>query len=418
MNDEVVRLSRRRGATDVPATTLGVVRDSERKILPLSASSGSTFKAPPTVLPTMSAAEITPEEVAARRREGEDPFLFDVRRTDDYEEWHVGGTDYHADLYDELLEGRYDGLDDVMDDLPAGEEIVTVCVAGVTSARAAGYLNEHGYDARSMEDGMRGWGRVYEAYDTEVAGLTQFVRPGTGCVSYVLADAGTALLVDPGIHVDRYREFADEADLDIVGAVDTHAHADHISGGPRVADEFDVRYFLHEADSGALQDYEPLADGDAFQLGDRRVRVVHTPGHTPGSVTLRVGDALLSGDTLFLRSVGRPDLEDDDEDAVRAAAAELHDSLDRLRELPEDTVVLPGHFSEESERPLETTLGELRADNELFATEDREAFVDEVVAGLSDTPANYERIKRINWGQEAPDDAADLELGPNNCAAN
>jgi hypothetical protein len=60
----------------------------------------------------------------------------------------------------------------------------------------------------------------------------------------------------------------------------------------------------------------------------------------------------------------------------------------------------------------------LRADNELFATEDREAFVDEVVAGLSDTPANYERIKRINWGQEAPDDAADLELGPNNCAAN
>jgi glyoxylase-like metal-dependent hydrolase (beta-lactamase superfamily II)/rhodanese-related sulfurtransferase len=366
----------------------------------------------------MATSEVSPDEVAARL-DDEGLYLLDVRRADDYGEWHVPGTDRHADLYDELLEHRFEGLDDLLADLPTDREIVTVCVAGVTSARAADYLAEHGFDARSMSDGMRGWGRVYQTYETAVEGVTQFVRPGTGCVSDVVHDSGEALLVDPGMHVDRYTEFAAERDLDVVGAVDSHAHADHISGGPRVAEEFDVPYYLHDADSGALEEYDPVSEGDVLPVGDREVEVLHTPGHTPGSVCLRVSDALLSGDTLFLESVGRPDLEDDDEAAVRAAARDLRESLDRLAELPDDTVVLPGHFSDEAVRPLSTTLGELLADNDLFATGDTEAFVDAVLSGLSETPANYQRIKRINWGQEAPaEDAADLELGPNNCAAN
>jgi glyoxylase-like metal-dependent hydrolase (beta-lactamase superfamily II)/rhodanese-related sulfurtransferase len=366
----------------------------------------------------MATSEISPAEVA-ERLDDEDLYLFDVRRPDDYEEWSVPGIDHHADLYDDLLQNRYDGLSAELEELPEDREIAVMCVAGVTSARAADYLSERGFDARSVSDGMRGWGQLYRAHETTVDGVTQFVRPGTGCVSYVVHDRGEALLVDPGMHVDRYRAFADEHDLEIVGALDSHAHADHISGGPRVADELAVPYYLHDDDSGSLAEYEPVADGDAVAVGDLSVEVLHTPGHTPGSISLRVGDGLLSGDTLFLASVGRPDLEDGDEAAVRAAAADLHESLDRLRGLPEETVVLPGHFSDDRVGPLATTLGELLAENDLFAETDRDAFVEAVLEGLSDTPANYERIKRINWGQEAAEgDAADLELGPNNCAAN
>jgi glyoxylase-like metal-dependent hydrolase (beta-lactamase superfamily II) len=162
-----------------------------------------------------------------------------------------------------------------------------------------------------------------------------------------------------------------------------------------------------------------MTDGERIAVGDRDLEVLHTPGHTPGSVSLRVGDGLLSGDTLFIDSVGRPDLEGSTETDVREGARELFDSLDRLADLPDDTVTLPGHFSDEDARPLATTLGELAETNDLFGMDDRETFVETIVEGLSDEPANYNQIKAINWGQEPlTDDAADLELGPNNCAAN
>lgn len=361
-------------------------------------------------------AKISPEELAARRDE---LFVLDVRNEDDYETWAIDGT-ANLPIYDELLDEEFDTLEDALDEIPTDREIAVVCVAGITSARAAEFLRDRGYRARSMTDGMRGWGRLHLPYDVpDVPGVTQVVRPGTGCVSYLVADGGEAVVVDPSQYVDEYRKLAVDRDVEIVGAVDTHAHADHISGGRPIADEFDVPYYLPAADGGALEAYTPLADGESIPVGDHHLDVMATPGHTPGSATFRLNNAILTGDTLFIRGVGRPDLEDADKSAVREAAGELFDSLRRLRSLPDDTRVLPGHFSDEDDRHLVTTLGTLATENELFATTDRDTFVDRVVRGLADTPANYQEIKRINWGQ-APltDDAEDLELGPNNCAAN
>lgn len=359
-----------------------------------------------------------PNEVA-ERREDDDMFILDVRNEDDYEEWHIEGS-YNLPIYDQLLDENFIGLEASLDEIPDDKEIAVVCVAGVTSAHAAEFLHDRGYDAKSMEDGMNGWGRVHVTFDVDnIDGVIQIVRPGTGCVSYFVHDADEAVVVDPSLYTDEYLNVADEHGVAIVAAIDTHAHADHVSGAPELAYELDVPYYLHEADSGELDEYAAMEDGDTITVGSRDLTVQHTPGHTPGSVSLRFGDALLSGDTLFIRSVGRPDLEGSDETDIRDAASDLFDSLNQFTSLPDETAVLPGHFSDEDVRPLATTLGELEEENELFSMDDREEFVETIVESLSDEPANYNQIKAINWGKEPlTDDAAGLELGPNNCAAN
>ncbi len=361
---------------------------------------------------------MSPDEVADRR-DDEDLFVLDVRNEDDYDEWAIEGS-HNLPIYDQLLDGDLSGLADALDEIPDDKEIAVVCVAGVTSDDAAGFLQDEGYDAKSVADGMNGWGRVHVPYEVEVLdGVVQVVRPGTGCVSYLVGDGDEAVVVDPSLYIEEYLDLADERGVELVGAIDTHAHADHVSGGRKLSAELDVPYYLHEDDGGDLDDYEPIADGDTIAVGDRELEVLHTPGHTPGSVSLRVDGGLLSGDTLFIDSVGRPDLEGDTETDVREGASELFDSLERLADLPDDTVVLPGHFSDEEIRPLATTLGDLEDSNDLFGEDDREAFVETIVESLSDEPANYNQIKAINWGEEPlTDDAADLELGPNNCAAN
>lgn len=362
-------------------------------------------------------SKIAPDAVADRLAD-EDVFLLDVRNEEDFEEWSISGS-HNVPIYDELLEEDFSGLEARLDELPADEEIVVVCVEGITSARAATFLSERGFDARSMTDGMDGWGRVHQRFAVDGAGgVTQVVRPGTGCVSYVVEDRGEAVVVDPSQFVGEYTAIAEERGLDVVGVVDTHAHADHVSGGRALADAVDAPYYVPEADSGDLEAYTPLTPGESLTVGDRELDVLATPGHTDGSVCLQFDSVLLSGDTLFVDSVGRPDLADSDEDAVREAARDLYDSLERLADLPDDTLVLPAHFSDEDRRPVETSLYAAARHNDLFGMDDEERFVDTIVAGLSETPANHEEIKAINLGRaSAGEDSVELELGPNNCAA-
>ncbi|XVH31242.1 MBL fold metallo-hydrolase [Haloferacaceae archaeon DSL9] len=374
----------------------------------------------------MSNTTVDPAAVARRLTENgaEDLFVLDVRREADYEEWRIDGST-NVPAYEELLEYDYSTLEASLDELPDGEEIATVCVAGVTSDRAASFLRDRGFDAKSIDGGMNGWGRVHRECEVEgVEGVVQIVRPGTGCLSYLVHDGAEALVVDPSQYVDRYLAAADDRDLEIVGVADTHAHADHVSGARRLAGDLDVPYFFHEDDAGVLEGFSALEGGDTLAVGDREIGVLETPGHTPGSVSFLVDDALLAGDTLFLRSVGRPDLEDSAADAVRDAASDLFDSLDRLTALDGETVVLPGHFTDEQPRPLATDLDALLdgTTNELLgyvASGDESAFVETIGESLADEPANHNEIKQINWGKRQPGgDVEALELGPNNCAAN
>lgn len=232
----------------------------------------------------------------------------------------------------------------------------------------------------------------------------------TGCAAYLFGCGGLGKCAVVDAHeqdVDAYVEFAAAKGMRITHVIDTHIHADHRSGGPALAKRVGARYCLHESADVAL-DFSPLRDGQEIELGNTRVKVLHTPGHTPESICLLVTDLrrgtepwfVMTGDTLFVGAVGRPDLPG----RARENAGDLHDSIRRqLLTLADDVEVYPAHFSGSvcgagmSGKPSSTIAFEKRW-NALLAKSR-----DEFVAALSDVPpkpAAMERILRVNQGRE------------------
>ncbi|APW99433.1 hydrolase [Halobiforma lacisalsi AJ5] len=368
--------------------------------------------------------DVSPDELAERLYddEREDVLVLDVRHEAEYEEWHVPYS-VNVDVYDELVDDR-EAAEEQLAGLPDDREIVTVCAAGVVSRTATELLQEMGYDAATLTDGMNGWSRVHRhaPVTTELEGtLVQVARPGKGCLSHVLLSDGEAAVFDPSHYLEEYEAILAERGADLVGVFDTHAHADHVSGGRTLADRHDVPYFLHPRDALEI-DATPIEDGETLEVGSVALEAIHTPGHSEGSVSFDVGgEALLTGDTLFHDSVGRVELgvEAGLEDAdVEGNAATLYESLQRLLDRPDGTVVLPAHDPGSPDPPVAATLGEVEARNEDL-DRDREAFVERLASDVPDHPPNFERVKRTNVGREdvPEEELSDLELGPNRCAA-
>ncbi|WP_144903276.1 MBL fold metallo-hydrolase [Halobellus captivus] len=367
--------------------------------------------------------EIPPEELSEQLRDGDGgPLVLDIRHEEDFEEWQIPGS-HNVDVYDELIEGP-EQAKEALSKLPPTEQIVTVCAAGVVSQTATDVLRDLGYDAVTLTDGMNGWSRVHRHAEVPAdldGTLVQVARPGKGCLSHVLVSDGEAAVFDPSHYLDEYEAILDAYDAELVGVFDTHAHADHVSGASELAERRGVPYYLHPKDALAI-DATPLEDGQVLTVGQVGVEVIHTPGHSEGSVSFDVaGAALITGDTLFHESVGRVELgveagiEDSD---VEHNAGILHASLQRLLERSDDAVVLPAHDPGSPEPPVTATLAEVEERNEDLGR-DREAFVRELASDIPDHPPNFERVKRTNVGQESvpADELAELELGPNNCAA-
>ncbi|MFD1587685.1 rhodanese-like domain-containing protein [Halorientalis brevis] len=379
--------------------------------------------------------QLTAEQLAAKLDAGEPFTLFDTRPADSYDAWHIHGAEnVPFGPGDELSE---DDLDRVRSRADGGP-IVTICGKGLTSTGFGFALEQHGFeDVAVVKGGMQDWSEVYEVVPIETSSedlvLVQLQRRAKGCLGYVVgsAETGEAAVVDATRQTDQFKIVAEEAGLTIEHVIDTHVHADHISGGRDLADSLGVPYHLGEkaADRDVAYEYEPLADGDALELGDVELKAFHTPGHTSDVMNYRVNDeALLTADTLFVESVGRTELQFGDADAATGAEL-LYDSLhDTILDLPDDTTVLPGHVSVSTDGryevaapgdPIAARLGDLRSDLDLLGL-DREAFVERLTDQTPEKPPNYERIIAINKGLEAPADeseATELELGPNNCAA-
>jgi len=365
---------------------------------------------------------ITPAELDERLGTDDEPLVLDVRHAEAFEDWHVPGSE-NVDVYDELQNGVEDAKV-ALGSLPDDREIVTVCAAGVVSRTATEVLDELGYEARTLVDGMAGWSRIHRhaPVDADVDGtLVQVARPGKGCLSHVLVSGGEATVFDPSQYVEVYEQVLDGYDADLVGVFDSHAHADHVSGGRRLADRHDVPYHLHPADAIDV-DARPIEDGEEFTVGDVEVEVVHTPGHSPGGVTFDVaGEALLTGDTLFHRSVGRVELgveaglEDTD---VEDNAETLYESLQRLLDRDGDPLVLPAHDPGAPDPPVTAPLSAVVERNEDLGR-GRGAFVEALSSDVPDHPENFQRVKGVNVGlEDVPDDELPgLESGPNRCAA-
>jgi glyoxylase-like metal-dependent hydrolase (beta-lactamase superfamily II)/rhodanese-related sulfurtransferase len=381
--------------------------------------------------PDVEVESITPKALEDRIDSGESVTLLDARMESEHEEWHIDGENVTSINipYFEFLDDEIDG--DVLEQIPDDREVTVLCAKGGASEYVAGTLAELGHEVNHLDEGMNGWASIYEAVEvTEYDGagtLVQYQRPSSGCLGYLLYDDGEAAIIDPlRSFTDRYLEDAEDLGVELTHAIDTHIHADHISG-VRGLDAAGVEGIIPEAavDRGVTyaDGLTTAEDGDTFSVGDATIETVHTPGHTTGMTSYLIdGSLLATGDGLFIESVARPDLEEGDEGAPDAARM-LHESLqERVLTLPDDTLIGGAHFSDAAEPAADGTytapIGELIEEMDAL-TMDEDDFVELILSDMPPRPANYEDIIATNLGQNVVDDdeAFTLELGPNNCAA-
>jgi glyoxylase-like metal-dependent hydrolase (beta-lactamase superfamily II) len=381
--------------------------------------------------PDVAVESIEPDALRDRIDAGEALTILDTRMSSEYEEWRIEGPNVESINvpYFKFLDEDID--DEVLNSIPADRKITVLCAKGGASEYVAGVLAERGYEVNHLDEGMNGWARIYDA--VEVTGydgagtVLQYQRPSSGCLGYLVYDDGEAAIIDPlRAFTNRYLDDAEELGVDLKYAIDTHIHADHISGVRDLAGT-GVEGVIPEpsVERGVTYDESvtTAADGDTFAVGDVTIETVYTPGHTSGMTSYLVDDSLLTtGDGLFIESVARPDLEEGDEGAPDAAR-QLYETLQE-RILPLGSAVLVGgaHYSDVAE-PAEdgtytATLEELQAEMDAL-TMDEDDFVDLILSDMPPRPANYEDIIATNLGQQHVDDeeAFTLELGPNNCAA-
>ena len=232
----------------------------------------------------------------------------------------------------------------------------------------------------------------------------QFLHEQRSCASYLIgcASKGVTAVVDPQGDVSEYLAAAERHGLAITDVIDTHVHADHPSAARELAESAGATLRLGErADVGFH--FEPLGDGDVVDVGNRRLRIIHTPGHTPEHVCLLVDDwFVLTGDTLFVGDVGRVDLalSELDEQGLRTRAETLHGSLQKLLELPTETEIYPGHFAGSTcGRGLDgktiSTIGRERRTSPALNL-DLDGFVQYLLSSAPPLPQDFDRIKRAN----------------------
>ncbi len=367
--------------------------------------------------------EWTGEQLRSRLEAGEPVSVVDIRETAEHEAWNIQGSRNLA-VYDALRRDHVEPLIQKAADLPRGAPVVTVCRMGIVSRKAAAVLRTLGFDAASLAGGMRGWSGVWS--EAPIVGrleagvtLTQLQRLGKGCLSYLVGALGEAAVVDPCVDVQAYVALAEREGLRITHVLETHVHADHVSRARALAEATRATLVL-PPNNRVRFPYAALADGETLRVGGLPIQALATPGHTGESTSYLVGErVLLSGDTVFVESVGRPDLERGAAGAEAGARA-LHRSLRRILALDDGTWIYPGHHSSSipfDRRPIGVRLGDLRPRLEALAA-DEDTFAAGIVARLGETPPNYETILAVNEGRGdlGDDEPLDIEAGPNRCA--
>ena len=363
----------------------------------------------------MPSNRISAEELQALLTAGQPITVVDIRTASD-REWSIPSS-VPIDAYDAVNSGSLGRLAG----LKVGPgPLVIVCGMGRTSARAAELLTGAGVEALTLEGGMHAWSLAWNIAETTISGceLVQVRRTGKGCLSYIVASQAEAVVIDASVDPDVYVRLLRERGWRLVAVADTHIHADHLSRSRLLAQQEGIDLSL-PAQQRALYPFRGVVDGDRIAFGSTALVAMHTPGHTEESTAyLLDGAAAFTGDTLFLNSVGRPDLEGGTREDLESRARLLHRSLRHLLELPEAAQVLPGHVSEPvpfDGRLLVTTVGKIRETVGLVRL-DSEAFVDAVLGRIPPNPPNHSRIVELNERGELPEDPSELEAGANRCA--
>lgn len=373
----------------------------------------------------MTLKVITPQQLTAKVLSKENLFILDVRNESEFQDWKVEGENinYLNIPYFDLI----DGIEPIVDKVPKNKDVVVICAKGGSAIFVGEQLVEAGFDnIYTLEAGMQGWSQHLEkvkVYEDNKVKVYQFIRVGKGCLSYMVVSGNEALIIDPARFLDDYIKVATEEGAQITHILDSHLHADHISGGKALAEKVGAKYYLMKSE-GAVFDFEALESYEKIEFNQVQLEVlaVKTPGHTPGSVSFLVNDKLLfSGDTIFISGLGRPDLGN----KVREWANDLYNTVHtKVSKITDDVIVLPGHYADldteiNSNRYIGDQLGNIRKRNENMFTTPKDEFITNVEKSASSVkPPNFEEIVEINRGVEQADTTKmmELEIGPNRCA--
>ena len=396
--------------------------------------------------------KIEPQELKDKIDKGEDIFILDVRNTEEHKSWKISYDRYQDTLVipvDTLLSSQS------LKQIPKDKEIVTFCAHGQRSANAAKKLAELGYKVKTMEGGLADWSNVYDIAlitQNSLVNIWQIRRVSKGCISYVIASTldKKSTVIDATCDIGNpISKIISENGLQINHVIDTHIHADHLSGATRLARKYGSevytssleKYNIENIDDNNHISFKSIKESDRIPIGKGVVlEAIHTPGHTNGSISfkLEVNEDcnntvtensnsnihkknknslcyLFTGDTLFIDGVGRPDLHNKAEEY----AHNLFNSYQKkIFILPDETIVLPSHYSGifKHEKPIYDTIKSLKQKINLLSASEND-FVKFINENIPPRPMNYDRIISINKKMMSCKmvEQKDLEFGPNSC---
>jgi glyoxylase-like metal-dependent hydrolase (beta-lactamase superfamily II) len=362
-------------------------------------------------------------------REGHDFLLLDVRNNEEFGRFKVEGPFLKKTInvpYMEFIEHE----DQSVAQVPRNEKIRIVCAKEGSAKFVGEILANHGWeDVAYLAAGIKSWGNMLAPRlitDSNGYALYQFIRPGKASCSYGLLFQGEMALFDPSRNVDFYEQFAADHDSKIVKSFETHLQADYISGSQHLSESTGAVIIGHEHDfQGAAFAYTPVTDGDTFtfsQTGGPEIKAVHMPGHTPGSTSYLIDNRyLVTGDAIFVLSIGRPDLGGK---AVAWSKMLFQTLSTKIANLDDDVVILPGHYMDWKELNADgvfaDSMGNIRKRNaEIYDIQDESEFIQFIKDNMRTQPEVYAEIRKVNAGlvQVDEDEQNIMDLGKNECAA-
>jgi glyoxylase-like metal-dependent hydrolase (beta-lactamase superfamily II)/rhodanese-related sulfurtransferase len=361
-------------------------------------------------------------------KEGEEFLLLDVRVKEQFDNFKVEGP-FLGEMvnvpYVEFVEHEEESVAQV----PRADKVRIVCAKEGSAKYVGEILLNHGFkDVGYLEGGIKNWGNMLApklvAADNGYK-LFQFIRPGKASCSYGLIAGDEMVLFDPTRNVDFYNRFAEQHGVTITKTFETHLQADYISGSKQIASEGGALIFGHENDfKGAAFQYEKIADEAVypFSKGGPEIKALHMPGHTPGSTSYLIDNRyLITGDTVFILSIGRPDLGGKAEEWSKL----LYNTLkNKIASLNDDLVILPGHYMDWSEanpnQIFSDTLGNIKSRNaDIYNISSQDAFIGFIEDNMRTQPEVYAEIRKVNAGLLEVDAEKQeiMDLGKNECAA-
>ena len=361
----------------------------------------------------------------------DDFILLDVRNDEEFGRFKVEGP-FPFDMinvpYMEFIEHEEESVAKV----PRGRKIRIVCAKEGSAKFVGEILNNHGFeDVHYLSKGIKSWGNLLTPIKLTQGGaydLYQFRRPGKASCSYALVYGKEMMLFDPAKNIAAYQEFAEKLGCAITHTFETHRQADYISGSQALNQAVGAAIMAPEPDfKEAKFFYTAAKDQELYPFSDAangmpEVKALHTPGHTPGSTCYVIDNKyLVSGDTVFIYSIGRPDLGG----MAKEWSAMLFKTMtEKILAWDDNMQILPGHYMnwEEADDQLRfmASLGKIKAINaDIYGIDNEVDFYQFIKSNMRPQPEEYAKIREINAGLvEVDEEQQDvMDLGKNECAA-